>query len=398
MPHGRPKLSKKRPATRTSNMARNIVFFGHDAADAAIRRRMRSLVTDGYSVTGFMMRRKATAPTDWINVDLGQTQDGAFAQRIGMIFKGANIAVDQGEDALRAADLFYARNLDMLAAAFLAKRKLGLKTPVIYECLDVHRLMVGKGPTAHILRFIERRLLKRCAGLVVSSPGFLNNYFKIYHKGLYRPHLVENRLVSGADYGPRPSHIPARTTGPLRLGWYGILRCSHSLALLANLADQLGSRVEIHLYGKVANNEIPDFDAILGQHENIIFAGAYKSPEDLAKIYEVSDLVWAGDFMEAGYNSVWLLPNRLYEGGYYATPAIAPAGTQTAHWLATHKCGFIINEPLEQTLVQLVRHLQEHPEDIEHKRQVLLNLPDNLFIQPHGEMGSIIAHVLQSRP
>jgi succinoglycan biosynthesis protein ExoL len=379
-------------------MASNIVFFGHDAADAAIRRRMRSFADDGCKAVGFMMRRNAPKPTEWTNIDLGQTQDGAFAQRIAMIFRGADRAVAEGEQALRAADVFYARNLDMLASAFLTKRKLKLKTPVIYECLDVHRLMVGKGPIARMLRFVERRLLKRCAGLVVSSPGFLKNYFDVHHKGLHDGYLVENRLVSGADYGPRPTRTPSATDGPLRLGWYGILRCSRSLDLLAALADKLGDRIEVHLHGKVATTEISDFDQVIAKRDNMLFAGAYKSPEDLARIYEGSDLVWAGDFMEAGYNSVWLLPNRIYEGGYYATPAIAPKGTQTGIWLETHGCGFTINEPLEETLAQLVQHLQEHREEIKQKQEVLLDLPSETFIQPHGEMGSIIAHVLQSRP
>lgn len=383
-------------------MTAKIAFFGHDAADAAIRRRVRSLVEDGTDVSGFMMRRDAPKPTDWTNIDLGETHDGAFAQRIAMIFKGADRAVLQGADTLRAADLFYARNLDMLASAFLAKRKLKLKTPVIYECLDVHRMMVGSGPISRVLRFVERKLLKRCAGLVVSSPGFLKNYFEVHHKGLYQSYLVENRLVSGADYGPRPASQTSSATAlahdrPLRLGWYGILRCSRSLNLLVALADQLGDKVEIHLHGKVATQEIADFDETVAQRANMFFSGAYKSPEDLARIYEDSDLVWAGDFMEAGYNSVWLLPNRIYEGGYYATPAIAPADTQTGDWLETRKCGFTLPEPLEATLLELVQHLHSHAEEIEQKREILLEFSNETFIQPHGEMGSIIARVLQSR-
>ncbi len=378
-------------------MAHKIAFFGHNAADAAIRRRMRSFVQDGYTVTGFMMRRSAPKPTEWTNIDLGQTRDGAFAQRIRMMFQGANTAVTNGTETLRAADLFYARNLDMLVSAFLVKRKLKLKTPVIYECLDVHRMMVGNGVIPRILRFIEGRLLKRCAGLVVSSPGFLKNYFEQHHKGRYTSYLVENRLVSGADYGPRPTSSKLSKAGPLRIGWYGILRCSRSLGVLARLADRLGDNVEIHLHGKVAEQEIKDFDETISRHPNMHFSGAYKSPEDLARIYEDSDVVWAGDFMEAGYNSVWLLPNRIYEGGYYATPAIAPAGTQTAEWIETGLCGFTIAEPLDDTLAELVQHLQGNRHEIEKKREKLLEFPDETFIQPHGEMGSIIANVLQSR-
>lgn len=378
-------------------MTIKIAFFGHDAADAAIRRRILSFVEDGLEVTGFMMRRGKAKPTEWTNIDLGQTHDGAFAQRASMVFKGADTAAADGREALQTADLFYARNLDMLASAFLTKRKLKLKTPVVYECLDVHRMMVGSGPVSRLLRFIERRLLKRCAGLVVSSPGFLKNYFEVHHKGLYQSYLVENRLVSGADYGPRPSLAPIPPDRPLRVGWYGILRCSRSLGLLAALADALGDQVEIHLHGKVATQEISDFEETVAKHPNMYFSGAYKSPEDLSRIYEDSDLVWAGDFMEAGYNSIWLLPNRIYEGGYYGTPAIAPKGTQTGDWIESGRCGFTLSEPIDDTLPELVQHLQDNRQEIEERREILLELTKETFIQPHGEMGTIIKRVLQAR-
>ncbi|HBH44696.1 MAG TPA: hypothetical protein DDY28_09830, partial [Hyphomonas atlantica] len=61
-----------------------IAFFGHDAADAAVRRRVKSFVGDGLEVTGFMMRRRDSDP-EWENVDLGKTRDGAFLQRIAQV-------------------------------------------------------------------------------------------------------------------------------------------------------------------------------------------------------------------------------------------------------------------------------------------------------------------------
>ena len=89
-------------------------------------------------------------------------------------------------------------------------------------------------------------------------------------------------------------------------------------------------KFEIVMHGMPALTEIPDFHHRIQGLTNVDYHGRYRAPEDLARIYAGLDLVWAGDFMEAGYNSVWLLPNRLYEGGYYAVPPIAPAGTQTA--------------------------------------------------------------------
>ena len=38
------------------------------------------------------------------------------------------------------------------------------------------------------------------------------------------------------------------------------------------------------------------------------------APEDLAKVYSGLDLVWAGDFMEAGFNSAFCSPEPHQRG------------------------------------------------------------------------------------
>ena len=71
-----------------------IAFFGHDAADAAVRRRVQGFRDDGLDVIGFTMRRRDDVRTDWDNVDLGRTFDGAYRQRIESIFSGAKRAAN----------------------------------------------------------------------------------------------------------------------------------------------------------------------------------------------------------------------------------------------------------------------------------------------------------------
>jgi succinoglycan biosynthesis protein ExoL len=124
------------------------------------------------------------------------------------------------------------------------------------------------------------------------------------------------------------------------------------------------------------------------------YHGRYRSPEDLASIYDQLDVVWAGDFMEAGYNSVWLLPNRIYEGGYYCTPSIAPAGTETAAWLERHACGFIIGEPLDASLPDLIAGLIEDRQPIAARAAVLAALPEDTFIQPKGFLAEMVQRSL----
>jgi succinoglycan biosynthesis protein ExoL len=371
-----------------------IAFFGHDAADAAVRRRVQGFRDDGLDVTGFMMRRHDSVNVDWENVDLGRTFDGAYVQRIRSIFAGARKAAIEREK-LAQADVIYARNLDMLATAFLAKRYARLKTPVIYEALDIHRLLTRKDPIGLAFRRIEGALLTRTKRLVVSSPAFLERHFQVHHRGRYRASLVENRLAAGADYGPRPSGALASPVGALRIGWVGVLRCARSLDLLLKVARTMGPKIRIVMHGAPALTEIPDFHDKIQGIPNVEFHGRYKAPEDLARIYSELDLVWAGDFMEDGFNSVWLLPNRLYEGGYYAVPPIAPAGTQTAKWIQDRGVGFTVPGDLESTLPGLASNLADDRAAITTYRDRLLALSDDVFVQPRGEFAALIEDTLR---
>ncbi|MCA8904635.1 MAG: hypothetical protein R3C00_03460 [Hyphomonas sp.] len=375
---------------------RRVAFFGHDVDDAAVRRRVQAMQDDGIVVTGFMMRRGEAKQPSWPNTDLGLTRDGAFLQRLRQIFRGARTAAAH-RDEIAAADVIYARNLDMLACAFLAKRHARIDTPVIYESLDVHRLLTRNDIVGRMMRWLEGSLLRRTIGLVVSSPGFLRNHFERHYPGQFRAFLVENRLAAGADYGPRPRAVAQKADGKLSLGWVGILRCRRSFEMLCRLADQFPDTLEIHMHGIPARIEIPVFEPEIDARPNVTFHGRYKSPEDLAEIYGRLDLVWAGDFMEAGYNSVWLLPNRIYEGGYYTTPSIAPAGTQTAAWLKDHDAGIVIDEPLEETLPELVRSLLADRSQIGVYAEHLAALPRETFVQPHGFISGMLDTLIGGR-
>ena len=388
------KPSMEREAAQAQPRARRLAYFGHDAGDAAIRRRIHAFEDDGIKVTGFMMRRDAAQPTDWPNIDLGRTADGAFVQRIRQVFKGARIAARQLE-TLEAADVIIARNLDMLACAFLAKRYAKLDTPVIYESLDIHRLLCRTDVIGILLRWLEGSLLGRTKGLVVSSPAFLRNHFERFYPGRYRAFLVENRLAAGASYGSRPGVRLPEDDRPLRIGWVGVLRCQRSFDLLCQLADRFPATLEIHLHGVPARTEIPVFEPQVAKHPNMTYHGRYQSPEDLAALYGGLDLVWAGDFMEAGFNSVWLLPNRVYEGGYYCVPAIAPAGTETAAWIDHRKGGFLVEEPLQDTLPELITALLGDRTPIGMCQRALAACPDEDFIQKEGLLSDILDKVLE---
>ncbi len=376
-----------------------IAFFGHNVNDAAIRRRVIAFQRAGHEVIGIMPHRGPSGQFEWHVIDLGETRDNAYSHRIMSILKGARIAVGHA-DLLLSCDLLYARNLDMLTLAVWVCRRLNLTAPLIYECLDVHHRLVGTAISARALRRVEGWLLKRCALVVISSPRFETEHFARYHTGAYRSFLVENRMIEGDAFPDRPTGpAPRPTIGtPLRIGWFGNLRCRRSLDLLLALAGRFPDDVMLYLRGYPAPGVFRDFEAELAPYPNVTFGGRYRAPQDLVEIYAAVDVVWAGDWYEAGANSVWLLPNRIYEGGYFATPAMAPSGTQTARWLSDHGGGLLLDEPVGPSLEAKVVQLLNDRTILQQHRQQLLSLPRDTFVEDPQTTTAMIAAAIKPRP
>jgi succinoglycan biosynthesis protein ExoL len=373
----------------------HIAFFGHNVGDAAVRRRANAFMRAGHEVTGYMMRRGEPQTPGWKNHDLGQSFDNAYLHRLRAIKNGAALALRHMED-LHKADLIYARNLDMLACAQLVRLRAGLTQPLVFECLDVHKRLTTPGLTARALRKLERYLLRRCNLVVCSSPAFFHSYFEQHHKGFYRPYLLENRFIEGDAFPDRPSRpdMNPMPNGILRIGWFGNLRCRRSLELMKLIASRFPDNVAIVLRGYPAPNVFPDFEREIAPYPSIRFGGRYQSPEDLQALYGGVDIQWAGDFHEAGANSVWLLPNRLYEGGYFATPLICPAATETARWIGDNGGGFTVAEPIESALPDLIERLLQNPELLVAQAQKLVSLDKSHFVESPDETDRLIEAAL----
>ena len=379
-------------AQPTKPMNHRIAYFGHDARDAAVKRRIVSLLGTGSRVTGYTLRRGPPGQTDWANVDLGPVENGAFGRRLVTLARSLwRIRVHVA--TLRETDVWIARNLDMLVVAAAARRWCGSTTPLVYECLDIHRLMTRTDLVGTVLRAAEGRLLKSCASLIVSSPGFLREYFEVHHSGKVRATVIENKLPHGIALPARPVAPLQVGAGKVVIGWYGVLRCRRSLSLLCDLARRHPERIAIRMHGYASELDLPDFAQRIADLPNIHFGGRYRYPDDLASIYSGVHFVWAGDFHDAQFNSRWLLPNRLYEGGHLGVVPIAPADSETGRWVDGNGLGYTIQEPLEESLNELVTTLSD--EVITRRRLALLAKPADLFVQSPHEMSDYLEVLTQ---
>lgn len=325
-----------------------ISYFVPDLNDPAVRRRVAMLRMGGAEVRLIGFHRKASgAPIEGVTpVDLGQTTDGRMAARAVATIKAA-AGAKRLRPCIAGADAIMARNLEMLAVAVAVRGASPI--PLVYESLDIHRLMLGQGAASRILRGVEGRLACRASLLLTSSPAFVENYFDPISSVRLPVRLVENKVFLGGAQvaAPRQDRNERR---PWRIGWFGAIRCLKSFALLSRLSRDHAGAIEVIVRGRPTAAVFPDFEALVAAEPFMRFEGAYRNPEDLADIYGGVDFAWAIDYFEEGQNSEWLLPNRLYESGWGGAVPLALARTATGRWLAAHGVGVTLADPVEASL------------------------------------------------
>lgn len=335
-----------------------ILYLVHDLTDPAVARRVTMLTAGGATVRVAGFRRELRpAPAELgagAPIDLGMTRDGRFAQRIAAVARAA-LGLKQALAGMAAPDIIIARNLEMLALAHRVAGLYRLPPAIVYESLDIHRLLLGSGAVSSTLRTVERRLAADAALLMTSSPAFLREYFEPYGQVRAPVELVENKVLALEGERGVPQVGP-RFERPWVIGWFGALRCSRSLAILKDVASRMDGAIEVVMRGRPAYGEIPDFDAQVRDAPHLRFEGSYR-PEDLQSHYAAVDFCWAIDFFEAGQNSEWLLPNRLYESGAHGVVAIARTNTETARFLQAREIGIVLDEGSADDLVSLLSAL-----------------------------------------
>lgn len=339
----------------------HVLYLVHDVSDPAVRRRIIMLRAGGARVTLAGFRRTASPIVEIEGlqpIDLGATRDGRFGQRLTAVAKAA-LSIGSKLATMPRPDLIIARNLEMLALARRAKAAFRATVPIVYECLDIHRLVLRDDLLGKALRGAERYLARDVKLLVTSSPAFVVNYFKPFGQIAAPVELVENKYFDMAPAVDDRPKVDDPIAPPWRIGWFGALRCRRSLQLLADFTRRLEGRFEVVLRGRPALSEFPDFHAFVEAEPWLSFRGPYRNPEDMAAIYGDVHFSWAIDFFEEGQNSEWLLPNRLYEGCRFGAVPISMGNTETGRFLNRQDIGILLSEATPEVLETAIGRMEQ---------------------------------------
>jgi succinoglycan biosynthesis protein ExoL len=289
-------------------------------------------------------------------IDLGATRDGALLARIGSVAAVA-MRLARLQKVLRGCQVMLARNLEMLFLAVKARRRYAPNASLVFECLDIHRMLLSKNLSGRLLRSIETSLIRDVDLILTSSSRFISEYFN--PRNFNCPITILENKVLLVDHEISRPRQPSQPIGPpWKLGWFGMLRCRRSFEMLRSVAQGADGNLQVRIAGRPSSKEFPDFETLLAGSPHVTFTGPYGFDE-LPALYGDVHFSWAVDFFEQGLNSSWLLPNRIYESSFFGSVPIAVEGVETARWLAKKQIGVILNDRPEISLRDFFRTLTD---------------------------------------
>ena len=370
-----------------------ILYLVPNLSDPAVSRRVAMFRLGGAEVDIAGFRRADAPPADLplTNVvELDITHDARMLQRLVATLRAGGRAKGWAK-GLSRPDVIVARNLEMLVVANRLLSTWSDAPGLVYECLDIHRLMLRRDGIGSAMRAVERRLIRQTDWLVTSSPAFVTNHFASQSPPPVI--LIENRVFAPGLLETGRNPVLTGDAHPIRIGWFGALRCNRSLAALQALAQAFSGGIEVMLRGRPALTEFDDFQGTVSVARHLDYGGAYAYPADLAGIYSAIHFVWAVDLFEAGQNSNWLLPNRLYEGCLNGAIPIGLRGTETAAFIERLGIGVVVPDIEPDTLIELFSGMT--PERVRTLAEAVARLEPNLFRCTEAECVQLVNQLMR---
>lgn len=352
-------------------------------------KRIDMLCRAGFSVTGASFERdyhSGRFPSVRVHM-LGRIHHGRYAVRAWGLIK----ALPKLRKLARGADVLYAFGADMAVLGRIAL--IFSKTALVVEVGDIRSGQVAPGWRGRLLRLVDRWITGSASLLVVTAKGFLDEYYRQRLGVGTKAMVIENKLEDSVCHAPREGQRGrAQQLEVLRIGYFGLLRCEWSWEVLELLAKTAPDRVHVVVAGfPMEPKDIPARAEAIG---NVEYLGEYRSPDDLARLYGLVDLVWACYPLPSAneQNWRWARTNRFYECCAFQVPMIVLSGSGDSGEVKRRDIGIEVKADRPDLVVQEL--LRVTGGDVDRWRRNLCVLDSSVY--QYGEEYHCLAMALMS--
>lgn len=349
--------SKQNP-TDAKSRSNKIVFIIHALSQPRCIKRVVSLQRAGFECVVYGYNRGNydvnSFPEDIeVNV-LGVMENGNNKNNYKVAKKHLNEIVQKnGKDCIYYTFGFL--------ASFLISFK---KVSFVYEISDILYAYPKYNKVRWLMKLLDKRVIRRAKYVVMTSGGFQQFYGLYNSKVILMPNKVTDALK---DVSRQPID---RAHSALRFAFIGAIRYDAIFRFAQTVGEQFPD-YEFHFYGGAPEKTLSRVHSLTSRHNNIIYHGPFKSPEDLPRIYGDIDIVVAC-YDTHSLNECIAEPNKLYESILFCRPIVVSSGTYLAKRVAEYGCGYEINPATVDSIVSFIQSLslKSLNEISEHERQI----------------------------
>lgn len=309
---------------------------------------------------------------------LGRVEHGRYARRALSV-----PSVVRGIRALPRPDVIHCFDSDMAIYAMLA----GTGAKIVVEVADIQPILTGRGWKSALARQIDGTVVSRADLVVVTAEGYLSGYYASQGITPRRSLVIENR-IDGLSWDAHQGEwegvrnvlaLPFTESGVMSIGYFGLLRCSHTWAALRGWAAADPDRRRLLVRGYPGVGGPPEEE--LRSSPGVEYGGPFEWPDELAHLYGDVDLVCAA--YPVGRQPVgnwrWARTNRFYEACMFRRPLLVLSGSADAEPVARYDIGTSLEFGDRDTVLRQLDHLS--PDRVLEWHRNFRSLPDDVFLE-----------------
>ena len=306
-----------------------IVFLLPVPSQARFHRRIEGLRALGVAPTVLAFEREYYSGEPWPEgyESLGHVNHGRYTRRTRPLVS----ALGKIRPHIEASDAVYAFGPDMMTLA-VAVSTSRVRPVRVYEVGDIRDVMVQPGLLSTLLRQGEKVLVRAADTVVVTSKRYVTDYYEqMLGMTPAKFQVVENKLALDLTRDANDDAKNDRPTPrlPLRIGYFGLLRCEWSWKVLTQAARLADGRLQVVFRGLALVP--PHLVEAARRSEHVEIHATYRSPADLPALYRDIDLAWVGYSGPWHQNNWrWKRTNRFYEAAAFGRPMLGSEGTEDA--------------------------------------------------------------------